>query len=308
VNVRAEVSLRQLFDEIVDLPPALREATIIALNLPEEIRANLCTMVTFDELIQYAPEQRAHVLANLNMTDSDRIRMQHMLATDASVPGLLQATAAEASQRLGDDELSQSLVGTSIGSFRLLAVIGQGGSSVVFRAERSAGDGSQVVALKLLRIGLYSADAQRRFRREQAILAQLTHPNIASLIEGGVSEAGIPYIAMELVEGEPITHAANARALSIEQRLVLFCTLCRTTRSRMRRWSYRDRNLNLLIRTRRLESTGFRNARLVDDDDVATRTHSVVLTPSMPPPNTKIGVADNRCRHLCARHIAQRVA
>jgi Serine/threonine protein kinase len=293
VNVRAEVSLRQLFDEIVDLPLDLREAAIIALNLPEEIRANLCTMVTFDELIQYAPEQRAQALANLNMTDSDRIRMQHMLATDASVPGLLQATAGEASQRLGNDELAQSLVGTNIGTFRLLAVIGQGGSSVVFRAERSAGDGSQFVALKLLRTGLYSADAQRRFRREQAILAQLTHPNIASLIEGGVSEAGIPYIAMELVEGEPITHAANARALSIEQRLVLFCTLCRTIEAAHAALVvHRDlKPSNLLItNSGDLKVLDFGIARLVDDDDAATRTHSVALTPEYAAPEQfKIG-------------------
>jgi serine/threonine-protein kinase len=148
------------------------------------------------------------------------------------VPDLLQAGPEEAINLIRDgeeQELGRSLVGTNVGTFRLLELIGQGGSSTVFRAEREVGSGAQVVALKLLRTGLYSADAQRRFRREQAILAHLTHPNIAHLIEGGVSSSGIPYIAMELVDGVPITDAANARGLTIEERLAWVSRLCRTS-------------------------------------------------------------------------------
>ena len=283
-----EISLRQLFDEIVELPFVLRDARISALDVREGIRTDLRMMVAFDELMQHAPEQRTHELASLNVTDSDRVRLQNMLTADAKVPELLQATAAEASLRLaGDDELGNSLVGTSIGTFRLLALIGQGGSSVVFRAERAAGDGSQLVALKLLRTGLYSTDAQRRFRREQAILAQLTHPNIAGLIEGGVSDAGIPYIAMELVEGVPITRAADAQALSIEQRLILFCTLCRTVEAAHAALVvHRDlKPSNLLITSAGdLKVLDFGIARLVDDDDPTTHTHSVALTPEYAAP------------------------
>jgi serine/threonine-protein kinase len=284
----AETPLRQLFDEIVELPAALREARIGALDVAEGIRTSLRMMLAFDELVQLAPERRMHELANLNLTDSDRLRLQSMLTAESKVPELLQATAVEAARRLDDDdELGQSLVGTNIGTFRLSALIGQGGSSAVFRAERAAGDGLQVVALKLLRTGLYSADAQRRFRREQAILAQLTHPNIASLIEGGVSEAGIPYIAMELVEGVPITHAANARTLSIEQRLVLFCTLCRTIQvAHAALVVHRDlKPSNLLItRCGDLKVLDFGIARLMDDDDAATHTHTVALTPEYAAP------------------------
>ena len=284
---RPEISLRQLFDEIVELPPVLRDTRISALDIAEDMRNDLRIMVSFDELMQHAPEQRIRELEKFNLTDADRKRLRQMLTSDARVPELLQATAAEASRRLdGDDELAQSLVGTNIGTFRLLALIGQGGSSVVFRAERAAGDGSQVVALKLLRTGLYSADAQRRFRREQAILAQLTHPNIASLIEGGLSEAGIPYIAMELVEGVPITHAANARGLNIEQRLVLFCMLCRTIEAAHAALIvHRDlKPSNLLITySGELKVLDFGIARLLDDD-AATRTQSVVLTPEYAAP------------------------
>ncbi len=277
-----------MFDEVVELPADLREDRICSLGIREAVRTNLRLMLAFDDVMQRAPEQRELEFAKLKLTEANRMRLQQMLMSDARVPELLQATASEACQRLGDDdELGQSLVGTNVGTFRLLALIGQGGSSVVFRAERAAGDGSQVVALKLLRTGLYSADAQRRFRREQAILAQLTHPNIASLIEGGVSEAGIPYIAMELVEGIPITQAANARSLSIEQRLALFCTLCRTIEAAHAALIvHRDlKPSNLLItNSGELKVLDFGIARLMDDDDSATRTHSVAFTPEYAAP------------------------
>ncbi len=166
----------------------------------------------FDEIATLGPVQREARITDGNITAEVSDRVQAMLAADVRMPVLARATTDVIGRLRDDDEmLGRSLVGTRIGTFRLLELIGQGGSSAVFRAEREAGDGSQLVALKLLRTGLYSADAQRRFRREQSILAQLTHPNIASLIESGVSSAGIPYIAMELVDGMPITKAADAR-------------------------------------------------------------------------------------------------
>jgi len=288
VRTTEDTSLREAFDAIVELPPALRGARISELDATEGFRKRLRMMVAFDELIQHAPEHRALELARLNLADPAQMRLHHMLTAEERMPELLEATAAGASHRSGEDEaLEQALVGTNIGTFRLLALIGQGGSSIVFRAERAVGDGSQVVALKLLRTGLYSADAQRRFRREQGILARLTHPNIASLIEGGVSETGIPYIAMELVEGVPITWAADARALGIEKRLVLFCTLCRAIQVAHAAFVvHRDlKPSNLLItRAGDLKLLDFGIAGLVDDHDLATRMHSVVLTPEYAAP------------------------
>ena len=87
----------------------------------------------------------------------------------------------------------------------LLEKLGEGGSSIVYRAEREQAGVRQTVALKLLRRGLYSAEEQRRFRSERHALAQLRHAGIARLIEGGVTDTGVPYIALELIDGEPIT-------------------------------------------------------------------------------------------------------
>src|SRR6185503_20836526 len=82
-------------------------------------------------------------------------------------------------------------------------------------------------ALKLLHRGLHGADEQRRFRDERRALAQLRHPGIARLIEGGVTDAGVPYIALELVDGEPITEHARTHALELRARLRLFVLVCR---------------------------------------------------------------------------------
>ena len=82
----------------------------------------------------------------------------------------------------------------------------------MYRAERADGEFAQVVALKFVRRGLDGDDTTMRFRRERQILAQLDHPAIARLLDGGLHTDGRPYFAMELVEGEPITTTATGGA------------------------------------------------------------------------------------------------
>ena len=285
-NPPTGTALRALFDEVIELDAPARDARIAALALSDDARARLRAMIVFDELIDLPADERAYRLAALPPAALVAERVQAMLDAHERGPDLLRSTAAEAIERMRGDDIGQSLVGTSIGAFRLVELIGQGGSSVVFRAERDAGDGAQTVALKLLRTGLYSADAQRRFRREQAILAQLRHPNIARLIEGGVSTAGIPYIAMELIDGLPITDAANARHLDLDQRLVCFRRLCRTIEAAHAALIvHRDlKPSNLLVTGEcELKVLDFGIAKLIDDDEYATHTQ-VMLTPGYAAP------------------------
>src|SRR6185369_8275425 len=125
-----------------------------------------------------------------------------MLAADRSAASFFDVCAADRIVQLSEDTLEPAaLVGATMGPFRLVEFLGQGGSSVVFRAARQIGQSSQDVALKVLHAGLFSAESRRRFRREQEILAQLSHPNIAQFIDAGVSQTGVPYIAIELVKG-----------------------------------------------------------------------------------------------------------
>ena len=114
-----------------------------------------------------------------------------------------------------------------IGPYRIVRLLGHGGMGVVYLAERVEGF-TQQVAVKLLRVAVSSdrSDLVRRFLDERQILAALSHPNIARLLDGGVTEDGSPWFAMDLVHGTPIDRYCDAERLSINDRLGLFLDIC----------------------------------------------------------------------------------
>ncbi len=120
----------------------------------------------------------------------------------------------------------EALLGTRIGPYRLQRLLGQGGMGEVYLALRDDAQYQQQVALKLVRPGLHTADIARRFRAERQILARLTHPHIARLLDGGMADDGRPYLVMEYVDGVPLTTFCDAHRLSIEERLRLFEKVC----------------------------------------------------------------------------------
>ena len=91
--------------------------------------------------------------------------------------------------------------GDLLGPWRLEELIGEGGISVVFRAARADGAFTRRVAIKVLKFGFQSADERRRLARERRILAALDHPGIARLLDGGTTADGLPWFAVELIEG-----------------------------------------------------------------------------------------------------------
>ena len=109
----------------------------------------------------------------------------------------------------------------TVGRYRLVDEIGAGGMGVVFRAERTDGSFEQSVAVKLLHRHITSPDARQRFQAERQVLASLDHPNIARLVDGGVTGDGRPYLVMEHVDGVPITDYAHRHQLSVAQRVDL---------------------------------------------------------------------------------------
>ncbi|HEY0179210.1 MAG TPA: hypothetical protein VGC30_06205, partial [Dokdonella sp.] len=129
-----------------------------------------------------------------------RAQVEAMLRADESVG---EAVSSERLERLasaigpGDDGAEAPVAGSRIGPFALGRVLGEGGSSTVFEATRAAEGIVQRVALKLLHRGVFGADARRRFVHEQRALLRLRHPHIARMIEGGVTDAGLAYIALE---------------------------------------------------------------------------------------------------------------
>lgn len=122
-------------------------------------------------------------------------------------------------------------IGREIGPYRILESIGRGGMGAVYLAERVDGQYRRIVAIKLIR-GDHDADQlHKRFLTERQILASLNHPNIASLLDGGITEDGMPYLVMEYVDGSPITKYCDRHRLDIESRLRLFRDVCAAVHS-----------------------------------------------------------------------------
>ncbi len=107
-----------------------------------------------------------------------------------------------------------------VGRFRLVRLIGEGGMSRVYAAERSD-DFRQIAAVKLMREGVWGSETRLRFRAERQALASLQHPNIVQLIDGGLTQDGVPYLVMDYVEGEPLDKHCERRRLSLRARLQL---------------------------------------------------------------------------------------
>ena len=250
-------SLRDLFDACLDLPPAARPAYLAA----------HCPEITLRE------------------------RVARLLGADAGADALFAGGAAAAARAIGTPEASLAMPpGSRVGPFEIVSVLGEGGSSTVFRAQRESAGVCQHVALKILYRGMYSADAQRQFRRERTALAQLTHPGIARLIEGGVTENGVAYIALELVEGLPITQFARTWRLTLDERLVLFVQVCRAVEAAHRALIvHRDlKPSNVLVTAEgNVKLLDFGIAKLLHADD-EERTRLPMLTPAYAAPEQHV--------------------
>jgi tetratricopeptide (TPR) repeat protein len=145
---------------------------------------------------------------------------------DDLVTGGAQLGAVAASLLQAHAEATLPAPGDRIGAWRIVAEIGRGGMAVVYRAERDDGEYSQAVALKWIAAGRADATSAGLFRRERQALADLNHPHIARLLDGGRSSTGLPWLAMELVEGEAIDRHAHRLGLDQRQRLALFLQVC----------------------------------------------------------------------------------
>ena len=191
-----------------------------------------------DELLDLSAADRPARLDALAGDDpAFRAELERLLAADAATRrGILDDGLDSLADAILDAPVATTPAGRRIGPYRVLGLLGRGGMGEVLLAERADGEYEQRVALKLLPAERLGEDNARRLRHERQILARLRHPNIATLHDGGVTEDGAPYFAMELVEGEPITDYCDAQRLDVEARLALFDTVCRAVR-------YAHRNL-----------------------------------------------------------------
>jgi eukaryotic-like serine/threonine-protein kinase len=125
-----------------------------------------------------------------------------------------------------EEDIADAEIGSSVGLYRLVRLLGKGGMGRVYLAERSDGQFAHQVALKLIRSDFATSELQQRFLRERNTLARLKHPNIAQLHDGGVSEAGLPFFTLELIDGTPITHWCDAHRSDLRTRMQLMRKVC----------------------------------------------------------------------------------
>lgn len=122
--------------------------------------------------------------------------------------------------------LESPLIGTRIGAWQLTELLGEGGMGQVYLADRVDGTFSQTVAIKVIRAAAMNAQAIAQFESERQILSDLTHPNIAQLLDGGTTADGAPFVAMEYIDGLPFDRYIERHQPTLPQRLRLFQKVC----------------------------------------------------------------------------------
>lgn len=133
---------------------------------------------------------------------------------------------AESVARANAERTSASKGGRRVGAYELVRELGRGGMGAVWLGQRADRQFEKLVAIKLLKRGTDTDEVLRRFHEERRILARLEHPNIARLIDGGMTDDDLPYLVMEYVEGERVTDYCLAQNLSLTERLRLFQKIC----------------------------------------------------------------------------------
>ena len=140
---------------------------------------------------------------------------------------------AEAATAPVDDALG---VGASIGPYRIVQLIAEGGMGAVYQAVRVDDLYRKVVAIKVVRRGVQGEFAIRHFDTERQILAHLDHPNIAKLLDGGTTPDGRPYFVMDFIAGTPIDQYCDEHKLTVGDRIQLFLTVCSAGTMHIRTW------------------------------------------------------------------------
>lgn len=187
------------------------------------------TRELFDAACLYPVHERAAWLAAQATTPQMRVRVLALLAAEHAGASILDRPFVEQLHGLAQPQsafAASALIDTQIDGYRLVSLLGQGGMAQVFAAERVGVDFTQQVAVKLLRRHLHSDLELRLFQRERQALASLEHLNIARLLDGGVTAAGVPYLVMELVRGVNLIQHARQHSLSLRARLALFAQVC----------------------------------------------------------------------------------
>ena len=196
------------------------------MNVPTDPQTEGAVLDWFERALEQPVEQRATWLAAQGLPDALRLRVQRLLQTESSLGGFLEDGAS------APEPEGFPAIGEQVGNYQLLSRLDGGGMGVVYRARRADGSYQQDVAVKLIRpLHLMAAPEFRRqmlarFEQERILLARLEHPNIARILDGGRTASGLPWLAMEFVDGVPLTDYCERHALDLHARLQLFLKVC----------------------------------------------------------------------------------
>jgi len=254
----------------------------------------------FQEALDLDPDEWPDFLDRRCADDTDlRQAVEDLLSAERGAESFLE----ESVESIAPEEIAVAIrdqapdpdldrTGERVGAFRIVRQIGRGGMAGVYEAARADGEFEQRVAIKFLRRGLDTEDFVRRFLAERQILSSLEHPNIARLVDGGTTDRGLPYLALEFVEGVPITDHCDETGCTLEQRLRLFVQVARAVQhAHANLVVHRDiKPSNILVtRDGRVKLLDFGIAKLLDPDAEPvgvplTRTGFRPLTPEYASP------------------------
>jgi serine/threonine protein kinase/tetratricopeptide (TPR) repeat protein len=243
-----------------------------------------------EDVLALQPADRRAFLDSRDTGPEVRAEVESLLALESEATGLMDIPAFEFSKGFFDGD-ERSMDGQMIGVYRVIGELQHGGMGAVYKAERADDKFEQTVALKLLKRELNTASLRRRFQHEREILASLEHPNIARLLDAGTTDDGIPFIAMEYVDGLPITQFCDQNGMGLDARLDLFRTVCTAVEFAHRNLViHRDlKPSNILVTADgvpKLLDFGISKIISAEQDaaDTATVTRMGVMTPSYASP------------------------
>ena len=179
------------------------------------------------EVLNLPPSERKNFLDNANLSAESRAEVESLLAFDEVSEDFMKLSAVTFSRDfLPSDQPQESLFEKQIGNYKIISELGIGGMGAVYLGERIDGKFAQKVAIKMLKREFNTEIIRRSFSREKDLLAKLSHPNIAALLDTGTTDDGIPYLVMEYVDGIPIDKFCLENSLKLNSILKLFNEVC----------------------------------------------------------------------------------
>src|SRR4029453_5561752 len=183
----------------------------------------------FDEALRCEPQRRRDYLAVACAGDPpSRREGESPLSAQETAGSFIEESVLNSSAVVIPEvaPVVDTWRGRRLGLYKILEEIGRGGMGTVYLAVRDDAQFTRRVAIKLVSHGMDTAFVLHRFRNELQILADLDHPNIARLFDGGSTEDGLPYFVMEYIEGQPLIEFCDRRSLDTAERLRLFRDVC----------------------------------------------------------------------------------